>query len=103
MSETDLRLVLTYDDYAGWYIDNFGNFEVTYITKTFKFKSFDLAAEFMKVVSEYCKVLDHHPEWRNVYDHITVSLTTWDARRRVTIYDLNIALFMNKAFVYINH
>jgi hypothetical protein len=28
---------------------------------------------------------------------VTVSLTTWDARRRVTIYDLNLALFMNKA------
>lgn len=27
----------------------------------------------------------------------SVSLTTWDARRRVTIYDLNLALFMNKA------
>lgn len=91
------RSILGYDDYDGWYLDNFGNAEVTYLTKIFKFKDFDEAAEFMARVSAYCKTLNHHPEWRNVYNHVTVSLTTWDARRRVTIYDLNLALYMNKA------
>ena len=50
----------------------------------------------MARVSEHCAVLNHHPDWRNVYNHISVQRTTWDARRRVTIYDLNLALFMNK-------
>ena len=64
LPDPELDSILKYEDYEGWYLDNFGN---------------------------------HHPEWRNVFNHVTVSLTTWDARRRVTIYDLNLALFMNKA------
>jgi hypothetical protein len=51
----------------------------------------------MRLIANHSRVLDHHPEWPNVFNHVTVSLTTWDARRRVTIYDLNLALFMNKA------
>lgn len=42
-------------------------------------------------------MLDHHPEWRNVFNHVAVSLTTWDAKRHVTIYDLNLALHMDMA------
>ena len=97
MSDQELRQILSYDDYEGWYIDNFGNAETTYIAKTFKFRHFNQASDFMRLVSDYCRVLDHHPEWRNVFNHVSVSLTTWDARRRVTIYDLNLALYMNKA------
>jgi pterin-4a-carbinolamine dehydratase len=97
VSDPELAQVLRYDDYEGWYIDNFGNAEARYLVKTFKFRHFDQAADFMKLVSDHCRVLDHHPEWRNVFNHVTVSLTTWDAHRRVTIYDLNLALYMNMA------
>ena len=93
----ELNAILKYEDYEGWYLDNFGNADVRYLVKTFKFPHFNQAADFMQLVSNHCRVLDHHPEWRNVFNHVTVSLTTWDARRRVTIYDLNLALFMNKA------
>ena len=51
----------------------------------------------MAMVSNHCRILDHHPEWRNVFNHVTVSLTTWNAQRRVTIYDLNLALYMKMA------
>jgi pterin-4a-carbinolamine dehydratase len=97
LADRELASVLEYEDYEGWYLDNFGNADVRYIVKTFKFPHFNQAADFMELVANHCRVLDHHPEWRNVFNHVTVSLTTWDARRRVTIYDLNLALFMNKA------
>jgi 4a-hydroxytetrahydrobiopterin dehydratase len=97
LPDQELASILQYEDYEGWYLDNFGNAEVRYIVKTFKFQDFDQAADFMALVANHCRVLGHHPEWRNVFNHVTVSLTTWDARRRVTIYDLNLALFMNKA------
>ncbi|CAH1189571.1 4a-hydroxytetrahydrobiopterin dehydratase [Candidatus Nitrotoga sp. BS] len=97
LADSELTQILHYDDYEGWYIDNFGNAEVKYLVKTFKFRHFDQAADFMAMVSNHCRILDHHPEWRNVFNHVTVSLTTWDAQRRVTIYDLNLALFMNMA------
>ncbi len=97
LADTELTQILRYDDYDGWYVDNFGNAEVRYLVKTFKFRHFNEAADFMALVSDHCRILDHHPEWRNVFNHVTVSLTTWDAKRRVTIYDLNLALYMNMA------
>ncbi len=97
VSDAELRAIIEYEDYEGWYVDNFGNSEVRYLAKTFKFRNFNQAADFMERVANHCRILNHHPEWRNVFNHVTVSLTTWDARRRVTIYDLNLALFMNKA------
>lgn len=97
VADEELQRVLGYKDFDGWYLDNFGNSDIRYLVKTFRFGDFDEAADFMRIVSDHCKVLDHHPEWRNVFDHVTVSLTTWDARRQVTIYDLNLALFMNRA------
>jgi 4a-hydroxytetrahydrobiopterin dehydratase len=65
--------------------------------KTFKFRNFGRAADFMNMVLDHYRVIDHHPEWRNVFNQVTVSLTTWDAKRRVTIYDVNLALYMNMA------
>jgi pterin-4a-carbinolamine dehydratase len=97
LADAELAQILRYDDFEGWYIDNYGNVDVTYLVKTFKFPHFNNAADFMALVSDHCRVLDHHPEWRNVFNHVTVSLTTWDAHRRVTIYDLNLALYMNMA------
>jgi pterin-4a-carbinolamine dehydratase len=97
LPDLELAQILRYDDYDGWYVDNYGNAEVRYLVKTFKFRGFNQAADFIKLVSDHCRVLDHHPEWRNVFNHVTVSLTTWDAQRRVTIYDLNLALYMNMA------
>jgi pterin-4a-carbinolamine dehydratase len=82
LPDAELTQILRYDDYEGWYIDNFGNAEVRYLVKTFKFPHFNQAADFMSLVSNHCRVLDHHPEWRNVFNHVTVSLTTWDAAAR---------------------
>ncbi len=97
MTYEELLSILEYDDYEGWYLDNFGNSDVRYLVKTFQFSGFKQASAFMRLVMAHCKVVDHHPEWRNVFNYVTVSLTTWDAKRQVTIYDLNLALYMNKA------
>jgi 4a-hydroxytetrahydrobiopterin dehydratase len=96
LGDQELRAILQFNDYNGWYVDSFGDKEVRYLVKTFKFPHFNQAADFMKAVSDHCRILDHHPEWRNVFNHVTVSLSTWDAKRRVTIYDTALALFMNK-------
>jgi len=97
LADSELASILAYHDYEGWYVDNFGDAEARYLAKTFKFRGFNQAADFMALVSEHCRVLDHHPEWRNVFNHVSVALTTWDARRRVTIYDVSLALYMNMA------
>jgi len=97
LDDRELATILKFDDYDGWYVDNFGNSDVRYLTKIFEFPHFNQAADFMALVAGHCRIISHHPEWRNVFNHVTVALTTWDAHRRVTIYDLNLALFMNMA------
>ena len=97
VADDELLRILGYEDFDGWYLDNFGNSDSRYLVKAFRFDGFNGAADFMRIVSDHCKVLEHHPEWRNLFDHVTVSLTTWDAGNQVTIYDLNLALFMNQA------
>jgi len=97
LADKELKSILAYHDYEGWYVDNFGDADARYLAKTFEFRHFDQAAEFMTMVADHCRVFDHHPEWRNVFKHVQVALTTWDAHRKVTIYDVGLALYMNMA------
>ena len=48
------------------------------IKKTFKFVSFVEAFGFMASVAIVAEKLDHHPEWRNVWNTVDVELTTHD-------------------------
>ena len=49
------------------------------IEKTFKFKNFSEAFGFMARAALVAEKMDHHPEWTNVYNRVTVILTTHDA------------------------
>ncbi|MCC7346291.1 MAG: 4a-hydroxytetrahydrobiopterin dehydratase [Variibacter sp.] len=49
------------------------------ITKTFVFKDFNAAFGFMARVAMVAEKLDHHPEWKNVYKTVEVTLSTHDA------------------------
>ncbi|TPP67204.1 Pterin-4-alpha-carbinolamine dehydratase 2 [Fasciola gigantica] len=41
------------------------------IRRTFVFKNFDLAFDFMTDVAEKAKEMNHHPEWFNVYNKVS--------------------------------
>ena len=41
--------------------------------------SFVLAFGFMTSVALVAESMNHHPEWRNVYDRVSIDLTTHDA------------------------
>lgn len=56
----------------GWALDREG----TAISKRFVFADFNAAFAFMTRTALAAEVLDHHPEWSNVYKTVDVTLTT---------------------------
>ncbi|MFN4113871.1 MAG: 4a-hydroxytetrahydrobiopterin dehydratase [Sphingomonadaceae bacterium] len=49
------------------------------IARTFEFADFNEAFGFMTRVALLADKQDHHPEWSNVYNRVTIELTTHDA------------------------
>lgn len=49
------------------------------IVRTFTFENFGDAFAFMMRCAPVAEQLDHHPEWSNVYNRVTIELTTHDA------------------------
>ena len=64
------------------------------IQKTFKFSDFNEAFGFMVRVALVAERMDHHPEWRNVWNTVEVVLSTHDAGG-LTQKDLDLAARMN--------
>ncbi len=50
------------------------------ITREFTFADFVQAFGFMSRVALAAERADHHPEWSNVYNRVTIVLTTHDAQ-----------------------
>lgn len=57
----------------GWTIEN-GK-----LHREFKFASFVEAFGFMSSLALVSEAIGHHPEWFNVYNRVTIDLTTHDA------------------------
>lgn len=49
------------------------------ISHDFKFKDFSEAFGFMTRVALLCEQAGHHPEWSNVYNKLTITLSTHSA------------------------
>ena len=62
--------------------------------KEFKFDNFNQAFGFMTRAAMEIEKMNHHPEWFNVYNRITVELTTHDAGG-ITKNDINLARILN--------
>ena len=58
---------------SGWAVEN-GK-----LHKQFQFSSFIEAFGFMARVALVAESMNHHPEWSNVYNRVTISLMTHDA------------------------
>ncbi|MCV0366034.1 MAG: 4a-hydroxytetrahydrobiopterin dehydratase [Nitrosopumilus sp.] len=62
--------------------------------KEFKFENFNQAFGFMTRAAMEIEKMNHHPEWFNVYNRITIELTTHDAGG-ITKNDINLAKILN--------
>ncbi len=62
--------------------------------KEFSFDSFNQAFGFMTRAAMEIEKMNHHPEWFNVYNRITIELTTHDAGG-ITKNDVNLAKILN--------
>ena len=48
------------------------------LTRTFTFASFVVAFGFMASAAIVAEKMNHHPEWSNVYNRVTIRLSTHD-------------------------
>jgi len=72
------------------------------LQKTFEFKDFETAIQFMQEASIEISHLNHHPEWTNIYNKVKVKLTTHDASNTVTQKDFDLAEILDRVFDIIN-
>jgi len=62
--------------------------------KDFEFGDFNEVFGFMTRAAMHIEKMNHHPEWFNVYNKLTVDLTTHDAGG-ITENDINLAKILN--------
>jgi 4a-hydroxytetrahydrobiopterin dehydratase len=62
----------------------------TAIRREFKFRNFVDAFTFMTGIALEAEKMDHHPDWTNVYDKVTISLNTHTAEG-ITQLDFDLA------------
>jgi 4a-hydroxytetrahydrobiopterin dehydratase len=66
------------------------------LTRDFTFADFSEAFAFMTRVALIAEKMDHHPEWSNVYNKVTINLSTHDAGNVVTDKDRKLAAAIDK-------
>ena len=86
LSETEITEELK--KLEGWEIND------NKLHKEFQFDSFNQAFGFMTRAAMEIEKMNHHPEWFNVYNRITIDLTTHDAGG-ITNNDVNLARILN--------
>jgi len=61
------------------------------LNRVFEFKNFIEAFAFMTKVAMIAEKMNHHPEWKNVYNKVEITLTTHDAGNTITEKDRQLA------------
>eukprot|EP01118_Nematostelium_gracile_P010934 TRINITY_DN3842_c0_g1_i1.p1 TRINITY_DN3842_c0_g1~~TRINITY_DN3842_c0_g1_i1.p1 ORF type:complete len:104 (+),score=36.70 TRINITY_DN3842_c0_g1_i1:85-396(+) len=50
------------------------------ILRKFEFKDFKEAWGFMSKIADEAEKVDHHPDWKNVYNRVEIALNTHDVK-----------------------
>jgi len=62
------------------------------LSANFQFRDFSEAFAFMTRVAILAEKYDHHPFWTNMYNKVTIELSTHDAGNIVTAKDRQLAM-----------
>jgi 4a-hydroxytetrahydrobiopterin dehydratase len=68
------------------------------LEKTFEFKTFEDAMQFMQDATPFISKTDHHPTWSNTYNRVNVFITTHDAGNQVTEKDYTLAKYLDESY-----
>lgn len=74
----------------GWEVKN------NKLHRTLEFGNFSEAFAFMTRVAIEAEKLNHHPEWHNVYNRVTIDLVTHDIGNEISNYDVMLAQKINE-------
>jgi 4a-hydroxytetrahydrobiopterin dehydratase len=66
------------------------------LVKEFTFKNFVQAWGFMSAIALIAEKMDHHPDWTNVYNRVSIRLSTHDAGDKITEKDRKLAAEIDK-------
>jgi 4a-hydroxytetrahydrobiopterin dehydratase len=66
------------------------------LVREFRFRNFSEAFAFMTRVAFLAEKMDHHPDWTNVYNTVSIRLSTHDAGDVVTEKDRKLAAAIDK-------
>ena len=73
------------------------SFDGTYLSRNYKFSNFISAFSFMTAVAIVAEKMDHHPDWNNVYNRVTIKLNSHDAKG-ITGLDFELGESIEKIF-----
>lgn len=65
------------------------------LTRTYQFADFKVAMAFMHQTAPAIDASNHHPEWSNVYNRVSVILRTHDTGNHVTELDVALARLLD--------
>ena len=68
------------------------------LSRTFKFNNFIEAFSFMTAVAFHAEQHNHHPNWSNVYNTVTINLNTHDEGGIVTDKDHALSKAINQVY-----
>lgn len=66
------------------------------LKRNFEFKNFVDAFAFITKVALEAEKMNHHPEWKNVYNKVEITLTTHDKGNTITEKDRELANTIDK-------
>ncbi|MDT0608486.1 4a-hydroxytetrahydrobiopterin dehydratase [Croceitalea rosinachiae] len=68
----EIQIIGQLKNIEGW------DYKNGYLYKSYKFKNFKETFSVMTRIAFECEAQNHHPEWENVYNSLTIKLNTHD-------------------------